>query len=153
MLLGSLVSILILPKAKRNLVIFIGLLLEVLALMLCGPSRILSFPSKVELIASGYFLLGLANAFVLLPSIPELIHYLVAKRILSRNKASDIVSALVDLIGGFNDLGAPILSSLLSGAIGYRFTTDIALSVAVIGAVLYGIWGDGVSSLFSLCKR
>lgn len=103
--------------------------------------------------AAGYFLLGLGNAFVLLPSIPELIHYLVTKRILSRNKAGDVVSSLVDLIGGFNDLGAPILSALLSGSIGYRFTTDIALSVALIGALLFGIWGDGIPSLFSVCKR
>ena len=84
---------------------------------------------------------------------PEMIHFLVSKRILSRNKAGDVVSSLVDLIGGFNDLGVPILSAFLSGSIGYRFTTDIALSVAVIGALLFGIWGDGLASLFSPCKK
>ncbi len=99
--------------------------------------------------ATGYVLLGLSNAFVLLPMLPELIHYLTSQRILSRNKSSDFVSSLGDFVSGWSDLGGPILGAVLNDSLGFRYTNDAALLLALIACVIFCIWGEGARSLCS----
>lgn len=90
-----------------------AVILMIIGLILFGPSQVLHFPESIEAVSIGFLLLGLANGFSMMPILPEMIHYLVSNRILSRNKASDITASICDLVGGWGDIGAPIIGSLL----------------------------------------
>ena len=138
---------------QRPPLIFIALILMTGGLMLFGPSKVLHFPESISSVSIGFFILGLGNGFAIMPILPEMIHYLVSKRILSRNKASDITASICDMVGGWGDIGAPLLGSLLDSSLGFRYTTDITLFLAIFAAIIYGVWGKGAASLCSICKK
>lgn len=56
------------------------------------------------------------------------------------------------MVGGWGDICAPLVGSFLDSELGFRYTTDIALLLAVLAAVIFGVWGDGAASLCSICK-
>lgn len=131
---------------------FMGQLMCLIGLLFFGPSQMLMLPESVALSSTGYFILGFGNGLVLMPAIPELIHFLSSRRILSPNKAGDVASSLFDLVAGFGDLGGPALGAILTEYIGFRFTTDITFVLMVFATVFFGIRGRGCAQLAEVCR-
>ena len=151
MLVGASLSICILTCLRRPLLILLGLALQVVGLALCGPSQVLALPDSLLISSIGFAILGLGHAFSMMPALPELIHYLSAARIASRNKASDLISSLGDCTGGFSDLFAPVIGAYLSSQIGFRLTTDLVLFIAFTALLVYatmaGVFSKKISAI------
>ncbi len=152
-LLATALCIFLLKIISRPLLAFLGLLITVVGLLLFGPSATFYLPNSLSLSCIGYGILGFGNGLSLMPILPELINYFIARRILSSNKAADVTSALGDLTGGQADLFAPLIGSLLDSALGFRYASDLALLLAILALICFGIWGGGFSSLCTLCCK
>ena len=67
--------------------------MHVLSLFLLGPSALFFIPNALIFLIIGLALLGLSNGIVMTSLIPDQIEHLEDRKILQRNKASDIVAA------------------------------------------------------------
>jgi MFS family permease len=93
---------------------------------LYGPSELLGFPNKIYILIIGYFIMGVAQAFLYIPLVPEIIDSVIEKEEIIECECEQLDSAISDraaaLYGTFYSAG--IISAPLLGAVVYDIVTD-----------------------------
>ena len=81
--------------------------------------------------------------------IPDQIEHLENRKILQRNKASDVVAAFVEFSSGFANISSPIVASLMYEAVGFRWTSDFVMILLILNFISYLKWGGVIGE----CKE
>ena len=109
-----------------------------------GPSEYLGFPNELWLILLGYCINGVAQGFIYIPLIPEIIESVYHKERIVEGENEWVDMQINDnasgLYGTFYSIGqivAPILGGALYDALGFRLTCDILALTCLGYAIIF----------------
>lgn len=118
-----------------------------------GPSPFLGLPeTEFKLIVIGWGLIGVAQAFIYIPIMPEIIESMQVKyKIVTGeneyidHKLNDKASGIYTTFYSLGEILAPNVGSILYSYIGYRRTCEVLALTALIYALVYFILNVGLN--------
>jgi MFS family permease len=117
----------------------LGFIFAFLALIMMGPSEILSFPQEKVLVICGVGFLGFSISFIFVPLLAEIVEGVKEKEkmIEESETLNDLAAALFNGGYAFGCLIAPVLGGFFNDRFGFRKTCDIfGLASIAYAAVL-----------------
>jgi len=151
------IAILIISQLKNTKAIyFLALIFTIISMIIMGSDELFTVSNDFHLILLGFglFLIGIVNAFSLIPSISEFISILErifpdANKNLIDNMASGIFTAAIssaEFIG-------PILGGILSDLYGFSMNCLIYAVVVMVFLIIYGWDGKGLEAFIKWIQR
>ena len=141
----TLVISFVIHKIPRRLLFFGSFIFITFGLLLMGPSALFGLPNNdFSIIMVGWSLIGIAEACLYIPIMPEIIESIQVEHGIVIGKNEEVDHQLNDKTAGiyatFYSLGAimsPNVGSILYMSVGYRATCDILAMVALAYALCY----------------
>ena len=144
-------------NVPRKLQFILCFLLSTIAIMLMGPSEILGFPNHRIFILIGLLIMGLVQALVFVPTLPEAVVVLQQKykivessNVELDNKLNDVLGSILSFVYNLSGLVGPIIGGYMydtlskNDNIAYRKTMDINMFFELGMAVIFMLFNCGL---------
>lgn len=128
----------------------LSFLFDSVAFMLMGPSNWFDLPDRLLVVVIGLFVLGYAQALIMVPSMPDAIEFFQfeykipegADKALD-NKVNDTMSSIMSLVYCLSGFVGPIIGGVLYDFISYKQIQNIEMVAYFSLAVLFFIFNCG----------
>ena len=113
-------------RMQRRLIIYFAFLLNVVALILLGPSKLLDLPQWEWLTIVGLALNGISISFIFVPLLPEILYVVGSAEGLEDNTdLNDKASGIYNMAYASGTVLAPNIGGILTDIWGFRTMCDI----------------------------
>ena len=137
---------------KRALIIFTSFIVSP-ALLCMGPSIIPDFSDSLIVMALGQAMFGVAYAFILVPSLPEMLESATKCFPLQEQEVNYLCSGIFSALLGLSQVIGPIVGASSDEAIGFRHTMALLAALNFVYTSAYLIFGSGITSFYETYKN
>ena len=135
-------------KIAKRLVLMTSCLFIAFANVFTGPSQILGLPAtSLTLMVVGQMMLGVCGAFLVVPSLPEMIESLKPKYPGLEKEASIKASGIFNSILATGQVLGPLFATTSVELIGFRLSCDVQAIAFLVFFGLYVVYGQGLAAL------
>lgn len=131
----------------RRFLVFLAFVINVIALLMFGPSALLGFPyPSLGLLISGLALNGVCIGFIFTPLLPEILYVVAKEEGLTKDDhlLNDTASGLYNVAYSSGTIIATILGGALNDAVGFRYTCDIMALMSACFTVIFFFGNVGI---------
>ena len=144
-------------SVPRKLLFVMCFCLSTIGMMFLGPSQVLGFPNEKVFLMVGLLILGLVQALVFVPTLPEAIAVIQHKyKIVEKsnmeldNKLNDVMGSIICFIFNFFGFIGPIIGGWMYDIMSknentsYRITLDINMFFELIMVIVFLVFNCGL---------
>lgn len=136
---------------QRRLIIFFAFILNIIALLLMGPSEMLGFPERQYnqwLTYVGLALNGVSISFIFVPLLPEILYVVGTAEGLSddNNELNDKASGIYNVAYASGTILAPNIGGILAEHFGFRVMCDCLAVFSMVFSIIFLFANVGVKT-------
>ena len=117
-----------------------------------GPSEFLGFPDRLWIMIIGQVLIGIANPFLMVPTLPEMIDSVMHKFPDQDSQVTYISSGVFNSFLGFGQVIGPIYGSYVTANFDFRISCDMVAMFCLCYSFIYFMFGNGYEA-FTRVRR
>ena len=141
-------------SVDKRVTLMLSAFLSGMIFFFVGPSAIVSIKESLIIMGIGQSLVGMFCGFMYSQSLSEMIS--AAKQVYPNCKDDREIEKLalkIQIVSiGISMILASVFGAFVTGAVGFRMTTDIMVIVMSIHACLYFVLADGTTAFRSTCR-
>jgi MFS family permease len=135
-------------RMQRRLIIYFAFLLNVVALMLLGPSKLLGFPQWEWMTIMGLALNGISISFIFVPLLPEILYVVGTEENLEGdNELNDKASGIYNVAYASGTILAPNIGGVLTDIFGFRLMCDFLWIFSLAFSTFFLFANVGIKTL------
>lgn len=125
-------------RMQRRLIIYLAFLLNVVALILLGPSNLLGIPQYMEFTFVGLALNGISISFIFVPLLPEILYVVgTAEGLENNNELNDKASGIYNVAYASGTILAPNIGGVLTDLTNFRTMCDILAAFSLFFSTIF----------------